>query len=453
MKSQRSLQPEGPGVVLRTGLELPSSQPTLAPRDVDVADGDRRQAQKMETLGRLACGVAHDFNNVLTVISGYSQLLLSRGGPGHDMREELLQIQLVSQRAAAFTRQLLCFSSTAGCRPERVDLSAVVTDHARLVRALIGDAIELRTYLARGLPAVELSKAQLLQILLNLAANARDAMPEGGQLILTTGLALPPRSLRARAAGRRGDDSLEALGVAGGRSEESSALPATRAPEHGAAVEVVLRVTDTGCGMDDGVKARVFEPFFTTKAAGRGTGLGLATVADIVKSMHGRIEVDSEPGHGTSFSMYFPAAAPVQPATANAPDVGTTPKGSVTILVVEDADYVRMLLERVLAMNGYTVLAAANGFQAIKLAEQAGRPIDLLITDVVMPRMSGRQVVEALATIQAEVRVLFVSGYTASALEDPVARDEREFFLQKPFTPETLLRKVREILSKPGPPG
>jgi signal transduction histidine kinase len=440
-------------VILRSGLEPPSPEPSNAPRAADLADGDRRHAQKMEMLGRLACGVVHDFNNVLTVISGYSQLLLSRGGPGHDMREELLQIQLASRRAAAFARQLLCFSSTGDSHRECVDLNAVVTDHARLLRPLVGDAVELRTHLAEGLPPVQLSKAQLLQILLNLAANARAAMPEGGQLILTTALASAPRSPRASAAGRRNDDPFVALGVAGDRTHESSALPAAHAPERGAAVEVLLRVTDTGCGMDDRVKARVFEPFFTTKAQGQGTGLGLATVADIIRLMHGRIEVDSEPGNGTSFTMYFPAAPPAQPAPTDAPDPGASRKGNETILVVEDADYVRMLLERVLTMNGYTVLAASNGHEAIKLAEQAARPIDLLITDVVMPRMSGRQVVEALALIQSGVRVLFVSGYTDSALEDPVGRDECESFLQKPFTPETLLQRVREILGKPRPPG
>jgi CheY-like chemotaxis protein len=206
--------------------------------------------------------------------------------------------------------------------------------------------------------------------------------------------------------------------------------------------------------MDDKVKARVFESFFTTKACGHGTGIGLATVAEIVKQMHGRIEVASEPGHGSCFTMHFPPApprAPLAPSTASAPARNTPLTGSETILVVEDADYVRMLLERVLTMNGYTVLAAADGHQAIKLAEQAGRPIDLLITDVVMPRMSGRQVAEALTAFQSSIRVLYVSGYTASVLDEPVVRDENEFFLQKPFTPESLLRKVREILGKSGP--
>jgi two-component system cell cycle sensor histidine kinase/response regulator CckA len=433
---------------MRTSLQLPGAE-QAAPGDAALPPGaalteaDRRQAQKMETLGRLASGLAHDFNNVLTVINGYSQLLLGRAGPHHEMHDELTQIQLASQRAAAFIRQLLSFSSKTDCQSERVDLNAVVADHVRLLQPLLGDAIEVRTTLGGGLPAIELSPGQLLQILLNLAANARDAMPRGGHLWLATGLTPPPWRRRAPAAGKRSDDSSFALGIAGTRREESFALPAARALPP---AEVWLRVTDTGCGMDKGVKAQIFEPFFTTKAPGQGTGLGLATVAEIVKSMGGRIEVESEPGQGSSFTMYFPAAPPAIPAAACTPDATSTLKGSETILVVEDADYVRMLLERVLTMNGYTVLAASNGHEAIKLAEQACKPIDLLITDVVMPRMSGRQVVEAVTLLQTHIRVLFVSGYTANVLEEPVAR-QGEAFLQKPFTPEILLRKVREILA------
>jgi two-component system cell cycle sensor histidine kinase/response regulator CckA len=442
---------------MRTAVPLPSVEPLelramQMPAAASAGDAEGRQAHKMETLGRLACGLAHDFNNVLTVISGYSQLLLSRGGPRHEMRDELLQIQLASERAATFIRQLLCFSGTKDCQAQRVDLNGLVADQVRLLRPLIGDAIEVSTVLAEGLAGVEMSPAQLLQLLLNLAANARDAMPRGGHLILTTGAAPSACRLGEPVAGRRSYDVSTTLGVAGNRAEESCALPAAGALPSAAEPEVWLRVTDTGCGMDEHVKARVFEPFFTTKASGQGTGLGLAIVADLVKSMRGRVEVESEPGQGSSFTMYFPAAPPPQPAPVSTADAAGALKGSETILVVEDADYVRMLLERVLTMNGYTVLAASNGHQAIQLAERVTRPIDLLITDVVMPRMSGRQVVEALAAIQVRVRVLFVSGYTAHALDDPVARDESESFLQKPFTPDALLRKVREILGSPGPP-
>jgi two-component system cell cycle sensor histidine kinase/response regulator CckA len=256
MKSHRPL----PRFVMRTSLQLPGAEPA-APRDTapppsSSTDAERRQSQKMETLGRLASGLAHDFNNVLTVISGYSQLLLSRGGPDHEMRDELVQIQLASQRAAAFIRQLLCFgSSKKDCQNERVDLNAVVADHLLLIQPLLGDAIELRTALGKGLPAIELSPGQLLQILLNLAANARDAMPRGGQLLLATGLTPHPDRRRAPAAGKRSDDPSFALGIAGTRREESCALPAAGALP---SAEVWLRVTDTGCGMDEHVQAQIF---------------------------------------------------------------------------------------------------------------------------------------------------------------------------------------------------
>jgi two-component system cell cycle sensor histidine kinase/response regulator CckA len=439
---------EGRRVFMRTFTEAPiASAASAGAREASLPEMDRRQTHKLETLGRLTCGVAHDFNNLLTIISGYSQLLLARGGPGHEMRQELLQIQQATERAATFIRQLLYFSSKKDCRREPADLNALVTEHARTLQPLLGEGVELHLVLSDGLPAIEVNPGQLLQILLNLTANARDAMPHGGRLTLTT--ALVSKSLQSqsgpRTAGSKIDGASSDL-VAGGRAEATFGLPAVPVPSNGEAVEVLLRVSDTGCGMDQQVVARLFEPFFTTKPFGAGTGLGLVSVAENVKQMQGRIEVESAPGQGSAFTMLFPPAPGLQPSPTGLPDRYGALAGHETILVVEDAEYVRLLLERVLSMNGYTVLAAANGHDAIKLAEQAAHPIDLLITDVVMPRMSGKQVAEALAVLHYGIRVLYVSGYTATVLDEPVVLEDGEAFLQKPFTPELLLLKVREVL-------
>jgi two-component system cell cycle sensor histidine kinase/response regulator CckA len=428
---------------MRTARNWPESEslPNCGPGVGGKLEVSRRQAQRMEAIGRMATGVAHEFNNLLTVIGGYSELLLTRGGPEHNMREELLKIQQASTRAAAFSRQLLLFSTQENFKPERVDLNELLADHAKILRPLIGENIELRTSPAPGVPAIEANPAQLLQILLILAANSRDAMPKGGSLTLSTGI-----GRGAAAVGSSTDQSSAHPGVAGGGGQDRSALPTAGAPPPTAGPEAMLRVTDTGCGMDENVKAHLFEPSFTAKEPDQGRGCGLATVAQIVGQMHGRIEVESEPGRGTSLAMFFPPAPKYQPAVAPTAAGRAYLKGTETILVVEDADHVRSLIERVLTMHGYTVLTASDGDQALAVAQQAGRPVDLLITDVVMPGMSGQQLAESLAKLQAGVRVLFVSGYSPNILEEAGSEKGPQWFLQKPFTPEALLRKIRDVL-------
>lgn len=425
----------------------------LSPWDVTFhapSEEERRQSQKMEALGRLASGVAHDFNNLLTVITGYSQLLLNRAGIQPEMRDELLQIQNASERASAFTRQLLAFGSKQNCTPEILDLNTVVVDQARMLRPLLGDDIELVTVLTPSLPPIEASAAQILQILLNLGANARDAMPHGGQLTLATASGGPLTAREDRAAGSDYDDAPTRSRHAGDRNDAPSKLPAVRSSRTPGA-SVVLRVTDNGVGMEEHVRARVFEPFFSTKPTGRGTGLGLATVAELVRLMHGQITVESAPGRGTTFTISFPEARHESAAPVALPPAVASSVGTETILVVEDADYVRTLMHRVLTMNGYHVIQASSAQQALKLVAEQGATIDLVITDIVMPRMSGRQLVQRLQVQQPDLPFLYVSGYSANAVGADETDMSTEPFLPKPFTPDMLLAKVRDLLASAKP--
>lgn len=375
-----------------------------------------RQSQKMEAVGRLAGGVAHDFNNLLTAILGHADLLLDETS-GDDRRgADLAEIKHAAERAAGLTRQLLAFSRKQILQPKVLDLNTVVASVGTLLRRLIGEDVELRIAPAEGLGPVEADPGQLEQVILNLAVNARDAMPRGGKLIIETA---------------------------------NVELDAEYARQH-VGVEpgpyVMLAVSDTGVGMDDEVKAHLFEPFFTTKAQAQGTGLGLAMVYGIVKQSGGFIWVYSEPGRGTAFKIYLPRLAACPQAATPAPATEGSLAGSGTILLVEDEEAVRRLASRVLEARGYTVLPAADGLQALDTVQRHPGAIDLVITDVVMHHMSGRELAELVRPRRPATKILYVSGYTDDAIVRHGVLEAGVVFLQKPFTPDSLARKVKEIL-------
>jgi signal transduction histidine kinase len=375
-----------------------------------------RQAHKMEAIGKLAGGVAHDFNNLVTIISGYSDMLLSRIGPENSTRRELEQIKKAGDRAHSLTRQLLAFSRRQMLQPKVLDLNAVVTNLEPMLQRLIGENIELVIELKPGLGQVKADPGQIEQVIMNLAINARDAMPQGGKLLLET-------------------DNVE-LDEAYARRH----IPT----QPGSYVR--LAVSDTGCGMDAATQSRIFEPFFTTKEQGKGTGLGLSTVYGIVKQSGGYIWVYSERGQGATFKIYLPRvlapADSVQPVT----HWSSLPQGKETVLLVEDEPEVRWLVRDMLQHLGYTVLEARHGIEAQVLSIQHQGPIHLLITDVVMPQMSGREIAEQLRFEHPETKVLYMSGYTDDAVVRHGVLAAEIAFLQKPFTPEALARKVREVL-------
>ncbi len=377
-----------------------------------------RQAQKMEAVGTLAGGVAHDFNNILTIISGYCSLLLAGLAPGNPMWDPLAQIREAGERAAALTRQLLMFSRQQVVEPRVLDLNTVVADAERMLRRLIGEDVLLTTALAPEGAVVKADPGQLEQVLMNLAVNARDAMPGGGRLTIETA-----------------NVTLD--------NDYAAAHPGTRPGEY-----VMLAVRDTGTGMDAPTLARVFEPFFTTKAPGKGTGLGLAVVHGVVTQSGGRIDVSSKVGRGTTFRIYLPAAKQRAPGGKSAPGLQSMPRGRETVLLAEDEDAVRALARHVLTSCGYTVLEAEDGREAVRVAEGHRGRIDLLVSDVVMPHLGGRQLAERLAAVQPGLKVLFLSGYAEDALLRHGVQEAEYAFLQKPFTPTGLAQKVREVLDK-----
>ncbi len=380
------------------------------------------QAQKMEAIGRLAGGVAHDFNNVLTAILGSTELLLLDTAPDAAGREEITTIRDAAIRAQLLIRQLLAFSARQVLRPAVVDLNALVGDVAKLLRRLIGEDLALTLELAPDLGAVRVDPGQVEQVLMNLAVNARDAMPDGGRLTIRT----------------RNVDAFDAAGAGNDLSPAS--------PPPSAGPWVLLEVADTGIGMDRETLGRAFEPFFTTKEHGKGTGLGLSTVYGIVRQSDGRIIVDSAPGAGTTFRIYLPLVdAPVD-ATPKAAPVAPPAAGSGTVLVAEDEQVVRVLIRKVLEQAGYTVLLAASGEEALHLAEHYENSIHLLVTDVVMPGMSGRELMRRLVERRPAVKVLYLSGYSDEAVERHGVLDPGTAFMQKPFTPGALARRVRELL-------
>ncbi len=375
-----------------------------------------RQSQKMEAVGQLAGGIAHDFNNLLTAILGSTQLLLQVTPPGDVRREDVDEIRNAGLRAAELTRQLLAFSRRQVLAPKVLELNGVVANMDKMLRRLIGEDVELATTLHAEAGAVNADPGQLEQVLLNLVVNARDAMPGGGRVLIETTRAL----LRDELVERR-----------------------HRLPPGDYAC---LAVTDSGAGMDESTQAHLFEPFFTTKEVGKGTGLGLATVYGIVKQSGGYIWVYSEPGRGTTVRVYLPRVPGAAEPPLPAPELPALRGGHETVLLVEDAAPVRTLARRSLEACGYTVLDAADGPSAIELSARHAGAIAVLVTDVVMPGMSGRELAERLAPTRPEMKVLYTSGYTDDAMVRQGVLNAGVAFLQKPFVPDSLARKVRDVL-------
>jgi len=382
------------------------------------AEAQLQQAQKMEAVGLLAGGVAHDFNNLLAIITGYCGLLLRDLGARDSQRLRVEQVLKAAERGAALTRQLLAFGRKQVLQPRVFDLNAVVVDTERMLRRLIEESIQVTTVTASRLGRVKADPGQIGQVIMNLAVNARDAMPQGGKLIIETA-----------------DVDLD-QGYAQGH-------PGVEPGRY-----VVLAVSDTGHGMDAGTLARVFEPFFTTKEPGKGTGLGLATVYGIVKQSEGHVTVHSEVGRGSTFKVYLPlseenvAAAVVAPAPAAA-------GGSEAILLLEDEPALRELVREVLEAAGYTVMTGATPKEALQSALDARTALDLVLTDVVMPNLSGKEAAARVRDVHPGTPVLFMSGYTDEAIGHHGVLEATENFLQKPFTTEVLLNKIRQVLQAP----
>src|SRR6266568_2112843 len=375
-----------------------------------------RQAQKMEAVGRLAGGVAHDFNNILTAITGYADLLLEDLGAADARREDVAEIRKAADRAAGLTRQLLAFSRQQVMQAKVIDLNSLVSETENMLGRLLGEDVELATRLASDLAPVRADPGQIEQVIMNLAVNARDAMPQGGKLTIETA-----------------NVDLDA-------SYAHEHFPVRPGPY------VMLAVGDTGTGMDDATQAHLFEPFFTTKEKGKGTGLGLATVYGIVKQSGGFIWVYSERGVGTTFKMYLPRVdAAAEPASGR-PAPAPVARGSETVLVAEDEAPVRAVARHALERYGYHVLEAASAEAALDVAQRYSGPIHVLLTDVIMPGMSGRDLAARLATLRPETRVIYMSGYTDDAITRHGVLEPGFVFVQKPFTPDALARTVRDVL-------
>jgi len=377
-------------------------------------------AQKMEAIGRLSGGVAHDFNNLLGVIIGYSQVLKKRLTPENPLRDHAEEIEKAGQRAASLTRQLLAFSRQQVLAPTVLNLNTLLADTGKMLQRLIGEDIELVLQLDRELASVLADQSQIEQVVMNLAVNARDAMAKGGKLEIAT-------------ANVNLDEAF------------ANDHPGSRMGRF-----VVLSVTDTGAGMSTETLAHIFEPFFTTKEPGKGTGLGLATVYGVVKQSGGYIWVDSKLGKGSSFRVYLPQAAAERHESAAVEPHTPTPGGTETVLLVEDADALRTLTRSLLEQSGYLVLTAESGAAALKAAEDVHGRIDLLLTDVIMPGMSGRALADQLLRSRPGLKVLYMSGYTYSAVAEHGVLEPGTYLLQKPFTEEGLLQKVREVLDSGG---
>jgi PAS domain S-box-containing protein len=394
---------------------------------VDITEQRRvedqlRQSQKLEAIGRLAGGITHDFNNVLTIITGYSDLLLDRIPKDSNLREAVTEINSAGYRAATLTRQLLSFSRKQECQPALLDLNAVVGDLEHMLRRLIGEDVELSIASHATLSTVCADRCQIEQVLVNLAANARDAMPGGGLLTIETqNLELDGTFARMHSGVRPGS-------------------------------YVLLAVTDTGSGMDETTKSHLFEPFFTTKERGRGTGLGLSIVYGIVKQAGGHIWVYSEPGRGSCFKIYLPQVNRLAPQAAEPPASPVRSGAGETVLVVEDEDHVLDLVSQVLWNNGFRVLQAREGAAALAVAREFKGRIDLMLTDSVMPFMSGRELARRFTDLRPGIKVLYMSGYTEGAVAKSGMLDgDEKDFIQKPFSASALVRKIRALLDAPVP--
>jgi PAS domain S-box-containing protein len=378
-----------------------------------------RQAQKIEAVGKLAGGVAHDFNNLLTVINGRTDLLLRRLDEDDPLHRKLNAIKDAGERAAALTRQLLAFSRKQILQPKVLDLNQVIFETNKMLQRLIGEDVDLLVGLAPDLGKVKADPSQIEQVLMNLSVNARDAMPKGGKLTIET-------------------DNVYL-------DEEYTSRHLSMRP----GCYIMLAVSDTGCGMDAKTQARIFEPFFTTKEVGKGTGLGLSTVYGIVKQSGGNIWVYSEVGRGTTFKVYLPCVEMAVEEYRASKDETEAPIGTETVLLVEDEEMVRFMTREILQESGYQVLEAKHGQDALVVAAEYSGPIHLMLSDVVMPQISGRELAELLAPLRSEMKVLYMSGYTDDAIVHHGVLDKDMAFIEKPFTPSALARKVREVLNTP----
>ena len=377
-----------------------------------------RQAQKMEAIGRLAGGIAHDFNNLLTIINGYSQISLQELKEEDPLRGNIEEIHDAAKRAATLTRQLLAFSRRQVMEMKVIDINMLLKDTEKMLRRILGEDVELITFMAEDLGRVKADPGQIEQVIMNLAVNARDAMPRGGKLTIeTVNVELDEAYARAHVA---------------------------VTPGH----YVMLSVSDTGAGMTPEIRDRVFEPFFTTKEKGKGTGLGLSTVYGIVKQSGGNIWVYSEPGQGSAIKIYLPKVdVPLEKLEKKVVHENL-PLGSETILVVEDEGEVRKLAVRILKKQGYVVLEAGQGDEAFHVCKQHQGPIHLMVTDVVMPGMGGHELAKRLEPLHPNMKVLYMSGYTENAIVHHGVLDEGMSYIQKPFTVDGLARKVREALDE-----
>jgi PAS domain S-box-containing protein len=379
-----------------------------------------QHAQKMEAIGRLAGGVAHDFNNLLTAIGGYAELAKQASANRDSPEDDIEEILKATSKASALTQQLLAFSRRQEQAPQRIDLNDVIDQAQKMLRRMIGEDVELDVRLAEGLREVEIDPAQVDQVLLNLAVNARDAMPHGGRLTISTD------NVELTEAFCRGRQGLEP------------------------GPHVLIQVNDTGVGMDDETRERIFDPFFTTKDVGKGTGLGLSTVYGVVRQNRGAVDVHSSPGHGATFLLYLPAATSGAPASAPAEERAAEQLGGIeTVLVVEDDAAVRRLARQVLENHGYRVLEVDSARRALELCDEEGASVDLVLSDVVMPGLSGRQLVEMLENQHPHIKVVLTSGYVPDDGGGDQDEPANTAFLPKPFTAAELLRKVRESLDAP----